>query len=60
MEILVEQFVVLKVDRALRRAGCPEDTSSGEDDHLGLHPYYACQGKQHELGRMPGLGKKLG
>lgn len=60
METLVEQFAVLKVGRALRRAGSPEDTSLGEGDRLGQHPYCACQGKQHELGRMLGLGKKLG
>jgi len=60
MESLAVGSVGLKADHALQRAECLEDTSSGEDGHPDPRPYCACQGRQHELEQMPGLGTKLG
>ena len=59
MESLVVGSAGPKVDHALQRVECLEDTSSGEDGHPDLRPYCACQGRQHELEQMPELGTRL-
>jgi hypothetical protein len=57
-ESLADLLEDLKAGRALHTIECG-DTSWDEGDHLGQHPYCACQDRQHGLGRRLELGTKL-